>query len=72
MRVYFFYIYNVNVSKLYGLSICIDKCEHNLKIQYVNFDCLDELLLNNNTCMFKIINPIRTSMSLRHQYYPLQ
>ena len=58
-----------------GLSICIDKCEHTLKILNVNFACLDELLLNNNTCMSKIINPIRTimsSMSLRHQYYPLQ
>ena len=58
-----------------GLSICIDKCEHNLKIQNINFDCLDELLLNNNTYMFKTINPIRTIMSsksLRHQCYPLQ
>lgn len=65
LRVYFlFYFY------CYGLSICIDKCEHTLKIQNVNFDCLDELLLNNNTCMSKIINPIRTimsSMSLHHQ-----
>ena len=64
-RVYFlFYFY------FYGLSICIDKCEHTLKIQNVNFDCLDELFLNNNKCMFKIINPIRTimsSMSLHHQ-----
>ena len=41
-----------------GLSICIDKCEHTVKIQNVNFACLDELLLNNNTCMSKIINPM--------------
>ena len=65
LRVYFlFYFY------FYGLSICIDKCEHTLNIQNVNFDCLDELLFNNNKCMFKIINPIRTimsSMSLHHQ-----
>ena len=70
--IYFFYTMSINGN---GLSICIDKCEHTLKIQNVNFDCLDELLLNNNTCMSKIINPIRTimsSMSLRHQYYPLQ
>ena len=46
-----------------GLSICIDKCEHTLKIQNVNFAYLDKLLLNNNTCMSKIINPIRTIMS---------
>ena len=61
---FLFYFY------FYGLSICIDKCEHTLKIQNVNFDCLDELLLNNNKCMFKIITPIRTimsSMSLHHQ-----
>ena len=72
--IYNFFIYTMSINGN-GLSICIDKCEHILKIQNVNFACLDELLLNNNTCISKIINPIRTimsSMSLRHRYYPLQ
>ena len=46
-----------------GLSICFDKCEHNLKLQNVNFDSVAEMLSNNNMCMFKIVNPIRTIVS---------